>query len=99
MCSPDESQPDPGYADIFTGPVRKIMLTPGLIATCNSCGRPSSTRYPSWLTAMLPGSILMLAAMFISSELVALALNIFALIMIIIIPLWFAPLYKEEQQD
>lgn len=48
---------------------------------------------------MLPGSILMLAAMFISSELVALALNIFALIMIIIIPLWFAPLHKQEQRD
>lgn len=48
---------------------------------------------------MLPGSILMLAAMFISSELVALALNMFALIMIIMIPLWFAPLHKEEQRD
>jgi len=48
---------------------------------------------------MLPGSILMLAAMFISSELVAPALNMFALIMIIMIPLWFAPLHKEEQRD
>ena len=48
---------------------------------------------------MLPGSILMLVTMFTSFELVALALNMFALIMIIIIPLWFAPFHKEEQQD
>ena len=77
-------------------PLRKAILSPGLLATCNSCGGTSSTRYPSWLTAMLPGSILMIAAMFVASDLVEWSLNILGLILMIIIPFWFAPLHKED---
>ena len=77
-------------------PLRKAILSPGLIATCNSCGGTSSTRYPSWLTAMLPGSIFMIAAMFVSSDLVEWSLSILGLMLIILIPLWFAPLHKED---
>ena len=77
-------------------PLRKVILSPGLLATCNSCGGTSSTRYPSWLTAMLPGSILMIAAMFVASDLVEWSLNILGLMLMIIIPFWFAPLHKED---
>jgi len=77
-------------------PVRKAILSPGLLATCNSCGGLSSTRYPSWLTAMLPGSIVMLASIFVNSDVVEWSLNIFGLILMIVIPLWFAPLHKED---
>jgi len=77
-------------------PLRKAILSPGLLATCNSCGGTSSTRYPSWLTAMLPGSILMIAAMFVASDLVEWSLSILGLMLMIIIPFWFAPLHKED---
>jgi len=77
-------------------PLRKAILSPGLLATCNSCGGTSSTRYPSWLTAMLPGSIIMIAAMFVASDLVEWSLNILGLMLMIIIPFWFAPLHKED---
>jgi len=70
------------------------MLSPGLLAACNSCGGSSSTCYPSWLAAMLPGSILMVAAMFVDS--VEWSLNIFGLILMIVIPFLFAPLHKED---
>ena len=77
-------------------PLRKTILSPGLLATCKSCGGESSTRYASWLAAMLPGSILMITAMFVESETVEWSLNITGLVLMIIIPLWFAPLHKEE---
>jgi prepilin signal peptidase PulO-like enzyme (type II secretory pathway) len=76
--------------------LRKAVLSPGLLATCNSCGGPSSTRYPSWLAAMLPGSILMIAAMFVDTDSVEWSLNIIGLFLMIIIPLMFAPLHKED---
>ncbi len=76
-------------------PLRKAILSPGLLATCNSCGSSSSIRYPPWLTTMLPGSILMVAAMFVDSDLVEWSLSIFGLMLMIIIPFWFAPLHKE----
>jgi len=75
--------------------LRKAILSPGLLATCSSCGGTSGLRYPSWLTAMLPGLILMVAAMFVDSNLVEWSLSIFGLMMIII-PFWFASLYKED---
>ena len=78
-------------------PLRKAILSPGLLATCNSCGGASSTRYPSWLAAMLPGSILMVAAMFVDSDSVEWSLNIFGLMLMIVIPFLFASLHKEDQ--
>lgn len=77
-------------------PLRKAILSPGLLATCKSCSGSSSIRYPSWLTAMLPGSILMIAAMFVGSESIEWSLNIIGVILMIIIPLLYAPLIKEE---
>ena len=77
-------------------PLRKSILSPGLIATCKSCSGTYGLRYPSWLTAMLPGSILMIAAMFVDTASVEWSLNIIGLLLMIIIPLMFAPLHKED---
>lgn len=77
-------------------PVRKAILSPGLLATCNSCGGTSSLRYPSWLMGIFPGSILMIAAMFVDSASVEWSLNIIGVILMIAIPLMFTPLYKEN---
>ena len=77
-------------------PLRKAILSPGLIATCKSCNGSSGLRYPSWLIAMVPGSLLMIAAMFVDTDSVEWSLNIIGLILMIIIPLMFAPLHKED---
>jgi len=77
-------------------PLRKVILSPGFTAVCNSCGGLSGLRYPSWLTAMLPGSILMIAVLFVDSESVEWSLNIFGMIMMVILPFLFTPLHKED---
>jgi hypothetical protein len=76
-------------------PLRKAILSPGLLATCNSCGRSSGIRYPSWLLAMLPGSVLMIAALFVESGSVEWSLNIIGFLLMIVIPLLFTPLHIE----
>ena len=76
-------------------PLRKAILSPGLIAICKSCSSSSGLRYSSWLTAMLPGSVLMIVAMFADTDSVEWSLNLIGLILMIIIPLIFAPLHKE----
>ena len=78
-------------------PVRKAILSPGLLATCNSCSGSSSIRYSSWLTAMLPGSILMIAALFVTSESLEWGLNIVGFILMVVIPFLFSPLHKEYE--
>ena len=77
-------------------PVRKAMLSPGLLATCKSCSGISSLRYPSWLMGMLPGTALMIASMFVESSSVEWSLNIVGVTLMIVIPLLFAPLHKED---
>ena len=78
-------------------PLRKAILSPGLLATCNSCDGLSSIRYPSWLTAMLPGSVLMIAALFVTSESLEWGLNIAGIILMVVIPFLFTPLRKENK--
>ena len=77
-------------------PLRKAILSPGLLASCNSCRGVSGLRYPSWLIAMLPGSALMIAALFVERQSIEWSLNIIGLILMIVIPLLFAPLHSEE---
>lgn len=72
-------------------------MSPGLLATCNSCGGLSSIRYPAWLTAMLPGSVLLIAALFVASESLEWGLNIVGFILVVAIPLFFTPLRKENE--
>ena len=78
-------------------PLRKAILSPGLLATCISCNGLSGIRYPSWLTAMLPGSVLMIAALFVASESLEWSLNIVGFILMVGIPFLFTPLHKENE--
>ena len=77
-------------------PLRKVILSPGLTAICNACSGPSGLRYPSWLVAMIPGTILMIAALFVESVSVEWSLNIIGIILMIVLPFLFTPLHKEE---
>ncbi len=77
-------------------PLRKVILSPGITAICKSCSGLSGLRYPSWLTAMLPGTILMIAALFVGSVSVEWSLNIIGITLMIIIPFLFTPLHIEE---
>ena len=77
-------------------PLRKAILSPGLLATCNACGGSSGIRYPSWLLAMLPGSVLMLAALFADSDAIEWSLNIIGVILMVAVPCLFTPLHKED---
>jgi len=77
-------------------PLRKAILSPGLLATCKSCRGSSSIRYASWLIAMLPGAALMIAAMFVDTAAVEWSLNIIGLILMIVIPFLFTPLHRED---
>jgi len=77
--------------------LRKSILSPGLHATCKACGRVSGLRYLSWLTAMIPGSTLMLIALLVSTEWLEWTLNIVGIVLMIAIPFLFTPLRKESQ--
>ena len=76
-------------------PLRKAILSPGLLATCKSCRGLSGIRYSSWLLAMLPGSVLMIAALFVESDPIEWALNISGLVLMVVIPWLFTPLHTE----
>jgi hypothetical protein len=77
-------------------PLRKAILSPGLSAVCAVCGKPSSISYPSWVTSMLPGSVLMVAALLVHSERLEWTLNTVGFLLMIVIPLLFTPLRKQQ---
>ena len=77
-------------------PLRKAILSPGLLAICKACSGASGIRYASWLLAMLPGSVLMIAALFVDSESIEWSLNIIGLFLMIAIPFLFTPLHREN---
>jgi len=76
-------------------PLRKAILSPGISAVCEVCKKPSSISYPSWLTAMIPGSVLMIAALLVQSERLEWILNIAGFLLMIVIPLLYTPLRKQ----
>jgi hypothetical protein len=76
-------------------PLRKAIMSPGLSAECRVCKKPSSIGYPSWLTAMIPGSVLMVAALLVQSERLEWILNIVGFLLMIVIPLLYTPLRKQ----
>lgn len=80
-------------------PLRKAILSPGLHATCKACGELSDISYPSWLIAMIPGSVLMVTALFVASESLEWSLNIAGFLLMIMIPFLFTPLRKQNQRD
>jgi hypothetical protein len=75
--------------------LRKTVLSPGQIATCNACEGASGLRYPAWISGMIPGSMLMIAAMFVDSAANEWLLNIIGIVLMIVVPLLFAPLHPE----
>ena len=77
-------------------PLRKAILSPGMPAVCQACGKTSSISYPSWLTAMLPGSVLMVAALLVNSQRLEWTLNGVGFMLMIVIPLLFTPLRKQR---
>jgi hypothetical protein len=77
-------------------PLRKAILSPGISAVCAVCKKPSSIGYPSWLTAMLPGSVLMVAALLVHSQRIEWTLNTLGLLLMIVIPLLYTPLRKQQ---
>jgi hypothetical protein len=46
---------------------------------------------------MLPGSVLMIAALFVASESLEWVLNIVGFILMLVIPFLFSPLHKENE--
>ena len=77
-------------------PLRKAILSPGLLATCKICGKSSGVRYPSWLAAMIPGSVLMLGALLVSTDSIEWTLNVVGFALMIVVPFLFTPLCKES---
>jgi hypothetical protein len=77
-------------------PLRKAIMSPGLFAVCRVCKKPSSIGYPSWLAAMIPGSVLMIVALFVQSVRLEWTLNIVGLLLMIVIPLLYTPLRKQQ---
>ena len=75
-------------------PLRKAILSPGLSAKCTSCNSESTITYPSWLTAMIPGSILMLATLVMDTGDYETPLNVVGFILMVLIPFLTAPLKK-----
>ena len=86
----------PHCNDKGISPLRKMILSPGITAICSACSGSSGIRYPSWLIAMLPGSILMIVALFMDSESVEWSLNIIGLFLMIILPFFFTSLHIED---
>lgn len=79
--------------------LRKAILSPGLTASCAQCGEIADITYTPWLKAMIPGSILMLIALFIDTEWLEYALNIIGFALMIIIPYFAVPLEKEATAE
>lgn len=77
-------------------PLRKAILSPGMPAICTACGNSSSISYLSWLTAMLPGTVLMVAALLVNSQRLEWTLNSIGFLLMIVIPLVFTPLRKQQ---
>ena len=77
-------------------PLRKAVMSPGLSAICTFCKKPSGIAYPSWLAAMIPGSVLMIAALFVQSERLEWIINIVGLLLMIVIPFLYTPLRKQQ---
>ncbi len=74
---------------------RKLVMSPGFPARCSSCGGESGITYPAWMLAMLPGTALMVAALFVQESLQEWLLNGIGILLMIVLPYWFAPLQKE----
>ena len=76
--------------------LRKAVLSPGMPATCKSCGKPVGVTYRSWILAALPGAAVMIGAMFLESKILMYGLSFVGFALMIWIHLLTVPLVKEE---
>ena len=74
--------------------MRKIFLGPGVPVTCQACGETVRITYPAWLKAALPGSAIMVAALFFDSDLLVYGLSFVGLGLMIALHLQWVPLIK-----
>jgi hypothetical protein len=75
--------------------LRKILLSPGMPATCKSCGKLIGITYGSWIKAALPGACVMIGAAFLKSEIWMYGLSLVGFALMIWFHLLFVPFRKE----
>ena len=75
--------------------LRKALLSPGMPATCKSCGKSIGVTYRSWIKAMLPGAAIMICAIFLKSDILMYGLSAVGFVLMIWFHLLFVPLVKE----
>ncbi len=79
--------------------LRKAFLSPGMPATCKSCGKMIGVTYGSWIKAALPGAAVMVGAIFLKSELLMYGLSVIGFALMIWLHLLLVPLIKDEVQQ
>ena len=80
--------------------LRKVFLSPGMPATCKSCGKMIGVTYGPWIKAALPGTAVMVGAIFIKSELLMYGISLIGFALMIWFHLLMVPLEKDEiKQD
>ena len=76
--------------------LRKAFLSPGMPATCKSCGKPIGITYRSWIKAALPGAVVMIGAIFLKPAILMYALSLVGFALMMWFHLLFVPLIKEK---
>ena len=77
--------------------IRKMLLSPGLPATCMSCGESVVVTYRHWIKAALPGVMVMIIALFFESNLLMYGLSAVGFALMIWLQLRLVPLVKEKR--
>ena len=75
--------------------LRKAFLSPGMPATCKSCGKLIGVTYRSWIKAALPGAAVMIGAVFLKSGIWMYGLSVVGFALMIWFHLLFVPFNKE----
>lgn len=75
--------------------LRKALLSPGMPATCKSCGKLIGITYGSWIKAAMPGAMVMIGAAFLKSEIWMYGLSVVGFVLMIWFHLLFVPFNKE----
>ena len=79
--------------------LRKIFLSPGMPATCLSCGQSVAITYRHWVKAAWPGAIVMIIAMFFKSDLLMYGLSAVGFALMIWLQLERVPLVADKSDQ
>ena len=74
-----------------------MFLSPGMPATCLSCGKSVAITYRHWGKAALPGAIVMIIAMFFKSNLLMYGLSTVGFGLMIWLQLQMVPLVADKR--